>query len=155
MTRLSGQVQRSVLRDWVMKLPLREQGTLLTAVRGCDLTPKYPLDSIERILVAAIRYSFMVPADPREVDHEPGCFMISVIPTIKPSGIGHYPHHWVSHIMHAVEVLAYREPDEARRSRWLNMYHMLCKALHVPPEPIDTFLDRMSEDRIASGEVVS
>jgi hypothetical protein len=38
----------SVLQDWVTELPLREQGTLLTSVRGCDLTPKYPLDSQER-----------------------------------------------------------------------------------------------------------
>src|SRR5258706_71297 len=30
----------SVLQDWVMALPLREQGTLLTAVRGCDDEPK-------------------------------------------------------------------------------------------------------------------
>lgn len=37
---------RSVLRDWVMELPLREQGTLLTCIRGCDLTPKLPLHSL-------------------------------------------------------------------------------------------------------------
>ena len=27
----------SVLQDWVMKLPLRAQGTILTGIRGCDL----------------------------------------------------------------------------------------------------------------------
>ena len=27
---------KSVLQDWVMELPLRFQGTLLTAVRGCE-----------------------------------------------------------------------------------------------------------------------
>lgn len=58
---------RSVLQDWVMELPLREQGTLLTIVRGCDLTPKLPLDSIERRLVGALRFAIMIPADPREV----------------------------------------------------------------------------------------
>ena len=30
----------SVLQDWVMELPLREQGVLLTAVRGCDFEAK-------------------------------------------------------------------------------------------------------------------
>ena len=51
---------KSVLQNWVMALPLREQGTLLTAVRGCDLTPKFPLDSLERRLVGSIRFTFSI-----------------------------------------------------------------------------------------------
>ena len=34
--------QTSVLQPWVMALPLRAQGTLLTGFRGCDLAPKNP-----------------------------------------------------------------------------------------------------------------
>jgi hypothetical protein len=47
---LQGKEFQSVLQDWVCNLPLRMQGTLLTAIRGCDLTPKLPLDSTERNL---------------------------------------------------------------------------------------------------------
>jgi hypothetical protein len=54
---------RSVLQDWVMELQLREQGTLLTGIRGCDLTPKIPLDSTERQLVGFLRFLVMVPHD--------------------------------------------------------------------------------------------
>jgi hypothetical protein len=87
----------SVLQPWVADLPLRAQGTLLTCVRGCDLTPKYPLDSTARQLVGALRHAFLVPADPREVDSEPGCFLISKPPMdFKASELGHYPWHWLS-----------------------------------------------------------
>jgi hypothetical protein len=149
---------QSVLQDWVIELPLREQGTLLTAVRGCDLTPKYPLDSLERKLTSAIRGAFMAAADPREIDSEPGCFMLSEPPhprEFKPSKLGHYPLHWVSHVMHASEVLAYRHPDTSLRSRWTFIYSMFCLSLHVRPETEDDFSARMNEDRIASGTVVS
>src|SRR5438045_2666376 len=97
---------KSVLQDWVMNLPLREQGTLLTCVRGCDLTPKMPLDSLERKLVGALRAAFMNPADPREVDFELGSFFVSKPPQwFKASELGHYPLHWVSHVMHSAEVI--------------------------------------------------
>jgi hypothetical protein len=147
--------RRSVLQDWVMELPLREQGTLLTAVRGCDLTPKYPLDSVERRLVACIRGAFMVPADEREVDKENGSFMSRRIPlTFKPSALGHYPLHWVTHVMHAAEVLGYRHPEEEIAGAWLAVYAKLCTSFHVPMESFEDFEERMSEDRIASGTVV-
>jgi hypothetical protein len=48
--------------------PLRAQGTLLTGARGCDLTPKLPLDSTERQLAGFLRYCCFVPADPREIE---------------------------------------------------------------------------------------
>lgn len=126
---------RSVLKDWVMRLTLREQGTLLTAIRGCDLTPKYPLDSPERSIVAAIRYAVMVPFDLREVDSESGCFMLSRPPALfKPSSIGHYPQHWHSHILHAIEVIGYRHPCHAIAAQWQEIYHSMVSSLHLNPE---------------------
>lgn len=148
----------SVLRDWVMELPLREQATLLTAIRGCDLTPKYPLDSPERQLVAAIRFAVLNPADMREVD-TPGGFMRTSPPEVrmgfKPSAFGHYPLHWVSHVMHACEVLGYRHPEPMFKHEWRRLYESFCRMLHVLPEPFEAFVQRLSEDRIAAGTVVS
>lgn len=56
-----------------MCLPLREQGTLMTAVRGCDDEAKIwnstdVAYSPGRRLTAFIRWCFMVPADVREVE---------------------------------------------------------------------------------------
>lgn len=148
--------QRSVLQDWVMLLPLREQGTLLTCVRGCDLVPKLPLDSLERRLVGALRWAFMVPADEREVSATPGSFFVSEVPTAwKASELGHYPQHWVSHVMHAAEVIAFRHPNRIIRERFYAIYEKLVRSFHLNPETFEQFVARLSEDRIVTGEIVS
>lgn len=147
---------QSVLQDWVMKLPLRAQGTLLTGIRGCDLAPKIPgqADSAERQLVAFLRYCVMHPADPREVDI-PGAFFQSKPPTRwKPSQFGHYPQHWYAHLMHCFEVVGYcaRAPlcDEAHL-----IYKRLVSNLHLFPESKSGMMARFTEDRIANDTVVS
>lgn len=150
----------SVLQDWVMELPLREQGTLLTAVRGCDLAPKYDddgsvRDTPERRLTGWIRWAFMNPADPREVDI-PGAFFQSHRPEpFKASAFGHYPLHWVSHVMHALEVIGYRHPDPAIQPVALGMYLDFVDMLHLKEEPRADMISRLSEDRIANESVVS
>ena len=148
----------SVLRDWVMALPLREQGTLLVAMRGCDTAPKNPLDSLERRLTAAIRFAVCHPADAREVDSEPGCFMLSEPPdanTFRVSALEHYPMHYVMHAIHAAEVIGYRHPHFATADKWARLYFKMVKGLHLRPEQRNEMVARCSEDRIASGEIVS
>jgi hypothetical protein len=153
-------MSKSVLQTWVMELPLREQGTLLTAVRGCDLAPKFGpdgevVDSTERRLTSWIRWAFMVPADEREVGI-PGAFFQSDPPwPFKPSALGHFPLHWFSHAMHATEVIAYRHPDiKVAAIAWV-LYSEMVKMLHLNPETKEEMIHRLSEDRIASGTVVS
>ncbi len=147
---------KSVLQDWVMELPLREQGALLTAVRSCDETPKYPLESVERRLVASIRCAFMNPADEREVGLERGCFFVPEPPMQwKASAFGHYPLHWFSHVMHASEVIAYRHPDGDLAAKFLTIYERMARSLHLTPETREQMIERLSEDRIAAGTVVS
>lgn len=146
---------RSVLQDWVMELPLREQGTLLTAVRGCDDQPKQPLDSAARRLTAWIRWCFMNPADPREVDI-PGAFLLSRCPDdIKGSDLGHLPQHWYSHVMHALEVIGYRHPRMDVSFDAQAMYERLVLNLHLRIETRQQMIERLGEDRIAAGTVVS
>jgi len=148
----------SVLRDWVMELPLREQGALLTAIRGCDLTPKEPLDSIEREMVAFIRYLVMNPADPREVGIEPGTFMVSARRqdrSFKLSRIGHYPHHFVLHLVHAIQIIAVRHPDPKVQSEMRAVYNLAVFDMHFNVETDEQMIRRLSEDRIANGNIVS
>ena len=143
-----------------MELPLREQGTLLTAVRGCDLAPKYDddgsvRDTPERRLTAWIRWAFMNPADPREVDI-PGAFFQSRPPfPFKASAFGHYPLHWVSHVMHACEVIGFRHPDFHTAKTGMVLYHRFAEMLHLHPETKLQMIARLSEDRIATESVVS
>lgn len=92
----------SVLKDWVMELPLRAQGTLLTGIRGCDLAPKNPCDinerygcstgesTPERHLAAYLRFCCLNTPDEREIGM-PGAWIQPRPPTDwKPSQFGHY-----------------------------------------------------------------
>lgn len=157
----------SVLQDWVMELPLREQGTLLTGIRGCDVAPKNPRtivektgcstgdDTPERGLTAFLRYCVMNPADPREIDI-PGAFFQSQPPkNWKPSQFGHYPEHWYAHLMHCFEVVGYRCPDPRLSGQASSIYMRLVRNLHLNPETYEQFVERLSEDRIEAGTVVS
>lgn len=149
---------KSVLQDWVMELPLREQGVLCTGVRGCDLAPK-PITggdaTPERELTGFLRYCFMTPADPREVGIK-GAFFNREAPTNwKASMLGHYPLHWYSHLMHAFEVVAYRHPNSGLANQAMDVYEKLVHNLHLTVETSETMFERLSEDRIANGTVVS
>jgi hypothetical protein len=157
----------SVLQDWVMELPLRAQGTLMTGIRGCDLAPKIPTPddrddqfcstgecSPERHLVAFLRWCVLNPADPREVDLR-GAWFQSSPPDFKPSMFGHYPLHWYSHLMHCFEVIGYLHPDHQIREECYAIYHRLARGLHLRGESHGELLDRLTEDRIAAGTVVS
>lgn len=152
--------QVSVLQDWVMKLQLREQGTLLTAVRGCDDEPKQWTatgfsESPGRRLTAFIRYCFMNPADPREVDI-PGAFFQSLPPDpFRPSEFGHLPQHWYAHAMHALEIIGYRHPDFKLQLKARRVYIRMVENLHLNYETLEQMETRLGDDRIKKGQVVS
>jgi hypothetical protein len=151
----------SVLQDWAMELPLRFQGTLLTAVRGCDDEPKSwtrtgVAFSQGRRLTAFIRYCFMNPADPREVDREEGAFFQREPPyPFKPSEFGHLPQHWYSHAMHALEIIGYCHPEPKIRDQAFYLYGTMVHSCHLNVETKEQMWERLTEDRIAKGTVVS
>jgi hypothetical protein len=151
----------SVLQDWVMKLPLRAQGTLMTAVRGCDDEPKLWTErgvsySPGRRLTAFIRWCFMVPADPREVNSQEGAFMMSTPPHLfKPSEFGHLPQHWYSHAMHALEVIGYCHPDPTISNQAYQLYCAMVDNMHLSIEPQYKMLERLTEDRLKNNTIVS
>lgn len=151
----------SVLQDWVMELPLRYQGTLLTAVRGCDDEPKQWTStgvaySPGRRLTAFIRYCFLNPADIREVGREEGSFFMPDPPSpFKPSEFGHLPQHWYSHAMHALEIIGYCHPNLELKYEAHKLYIDMVRNLHLVPESWEEMEIRLTEDRIAKGTVVS
>lgn len=149
--------RQSMLRDWVQELPLREQGVLLSGVRGCDLTPKVPLNSSERQLVAYLRYVVCHPNDEREVGEAPGAYMQHNPPEKwTPSEFGHYPQHWYAHIMHAYQVVGYRHPDAETKVVAEGIYQRFVHSLHLEPESFDTMAARLSEERsVELGNLVS
>lgn len=159
---MEGETQmKSVLQDWVMELPLRAQGTLLTGVRGCDFEAKeWDSQGIAyspgRRLTAFIRYCFMMPADEREIDYTEGSFFQSQPPNpFKPSEFGHLPQHWYSHAMHCLEIIGYCHPDDETKLKARNLYHEMVRNLHLEAESMSDMMTRLTEDRIKTNTVVS
>jgi hypothetical protein len=124
-------------------------------------------DAPERQLVQWLRWLTLRPADEREVDH-PGSYMQTKPPhpcMWKPSMFGAHPMHWYMHLAHAFEVVGFEFPvmipdelgNEAgflrREAYWV--YRRLVTSLHLVPESRVSFWERMTEDRIAKGQVVS
>ena len=141
-----------------MELPLREQGVMISAIRGCDVAPKpvHPgMGGIERHLSAYLRYLVLNAADPREID-VPGAFMRSDAPVdFKPSALGHLPLHFYSHLMHGFQVISDRHPVAEIRLATQHVYEAMVHCLHLEPESSATMRHRLSEDRFLAGTVVS
>ncbi len=139
---------KSVLQDWVMALGLRHQGTLLTAVRGCDDAPKEdPSKKFIRCYREVIlnahcgdaqkAATFIERCEPAEVRLRFREFRRST---------DHYPHHYVMHVMHCIEVVGYCHPEEATRALWTSFYLEMCVALHVNPETSEQLALRLDAD---------
>lgn len=151
---------KSVLQDWVMELPLRMQGVLCNASRCCDTAPK-PVTggdaTPERELTSFLRYLIYNPADIRELEYKGG--YINPNPpdhkSWKPSMLGHYPLHWYSHLMHGYQICAYMHPDPPIKDYCFRVYHRLVDNLHLNVESSIRMQDRLTEDRVANGTVVS
>ena len=134
----------SILQPWVTKLPMRAQGTMLTALRNADTAPKEPFDSPERVLVGAIRYACLVPASPDEVDNPEGGFFYSEPPKVfDVADFGHYPVHWFAHVVEASEVIAHAHPDPDFAARFLQVYEQLADSMHLLIEDEDAFWERI------------
>ncbi len=140
---------KSVLRDWVMELPLRHQGVLVAAVRGCDGAPK---ENSAKPIVRALRYATMNPADEREVGMAsafmaPGFSEEELIGFLKDWD--HYPIHFVQHLMHACQVIGYCSPIKGDALQFKKAYALMVYKLHLNPETPNEMHDRLTEDRIA------
>jgi hypothetical protein len=133
---------KSVLQDWVAEhCSLRMQGTLVSAVRGCDTIPK---GDVSKKLVRGLRS--VVLNSP--VDY-PTTFLAF---DVKPEDLevflkqpDQYPVHWLFHFMHAVEVVGWMHPDARTSAWWLALYYSMCNMLHVNAETKEQFYGRLHD----------
>jgi hypothetical protein len=140
---------KSVLRDWVMELPLRHQGVLVAAVRGCDGAPK---ENSAKPIVRALRYAVLNPADEREVGM-PSAFMAPGFSDEELKGFlrdwDHYQVHFIQHLMHACQVVGLCGPHANGALAFQGAYYAMVRKLHLNPETPAEMHARLTEDRIA------
>lgn len=167
--------KRSVVQEWTTELPMMQQTVLLTAVRGPDGLPKYhPTKYVLRwyrrcILLSAL--DGVVLQNPNEANG--GSFTgpsVSVPPgwdwteamdrrvTEYLRALDEVPHHFQMHLMHAVEILGYKHPDEQVRSWWHQVYLRLVHDMHLWPETEEQLDQRLGDSRegwLARGDVAT
>lgn len=153
---LEGHYERAphqVMRQWTTQLPLRHQGVLLTAIRGCDGAPKEdPSKSLSRM----IRRACLNPADERETSVAGGFFGFD--PTDLRDNLrallhslDQYPLHYVMHLMHASEIIGYKHPNLEFKDFFRLTYALIVNTFHLKVES-ETDMDlRLTLDRVAAG----
>ena len=148
-------MSESILKDWVQKLGLRHQGVLLTVIRGCDTAPK---DDASKLFTRCVRELILKAhcCDPKK--------SVSFIQWVEPAelvlrfrafakNLDHYPHHYVMHLVHAIEIIGYKHEDQDVRSLWLMFYHELCFGLHMGNETEHELDRRLNADEETFGRL--
>lgn len=129
-------MSRSVLQDWVMELGLRHQGVLLTAVRGCDTSPKEDASkALARCYRAAVLNAHC--GDPRKartfIEWVSNDALLWRMREVRKN-CDHLPHHYLMHLIHAAQIVGLKHPDPQVAAPWAAFYADMVHGLHLSPE---------------------
>ena len=122
---------RPVIKEWAWTLSWKQQATVLSALRGCDMADKEdPAKPFCRRLRGAVLESGGADDNPEfmasEVDIEDILYFTK--------RIDRYPVHFLLHLIHAAEVIGFNHPDEEERAFWFAFYNNMVQAFHMYPE---------------------
>lgn len=149
-----------ILQKWVCRTGLRHQGVLLSAVRGCDVATK---DDPSKRLIRCYRAAILRPFCG---DVKKAATYIEAVSydelmnrlTVFSNSFDHYPLHYVTHLMHAAQVVGYKGPKYnpdgsvdhlVHAVAWAWFYGRLVKKLHLACESevnMDKRLNASEED---------
>lgn len=145
---------KSVVQDWITnRMSLRQQATVLSALRGCDGKPK---NDPSKQLTRALRLTMLVPADPDHMNDPNNTFMKGKLTQGAIDGVlddlDHYPLHWVAHFMQAAMLVGIHHPDLKTANAWYDIYTSICNRLHVGPEPAEHAKHRLRDGKRSEEE---
>lgn len=129
-----------VIQDWVQALTWKEQSSILTSIRGSD----HSFDPRLRSLVRWIRRVTLHDADVNGVFVKHG-----ELPKLKELKelLEYQSVHFVSHLMHTLEVIGYKASGELTRNTGLLYYTAICELLHCNVETKDQMDERLKDNR--------
>ena len=139
---------QSVLQDWVMRLGLRLQGVLVSAIRGCDTVQRHDHSKV----LARIYRGEILRTHAGDPAKSKSFILAATIPETVDymkkylNDCDHMPIHYVMHFVHAAEILGYCHPDPERRDMWNSFYLVACRKYHMRPEPYAELIDRLEKD---------
>ena len=145
----------SIIQPWVAALGLRHQGVLVSAVRGCDVSPKdCPVKRLSRYLRGCIlvphvgdiaRASTFMSRPTQDEWRE-------TVQGFFAEDWDMMPLHYVLHLAHASQILGYYHPDIDSvdygwlRTAWREFYVKMCSKMHLNPETREQLDARLNAD---------
>lgn len=128
------------MQKWTHDLTWKEQSALLTAIRGSDEV----FNEDVRALVRWIRRVVLYDADVK------GKFVHNgrILPRekVKPT-FEYMTVHFVTHIMHALEIIGYKHPGFIISKQAEECYKTICEVLHCNPEDVKQMNARLKDNR--------
>ena len=134
------------LKNWFNDLPWMQQGVLMGALRNCD---GYRSEGPHKILVRGIRGACIKSAQSK------GSFnarrpdlnlLLNASIQFVDKHFDHMPIHFVTHLMHAAEVIGYSHPDNRIADVWFDIYELIVSAMHLNTESLKEFQIRLADD---------
>jgi len=133
------------LRKWFCDLSWMQQGVLMSAFRNVDGAHQ---EGPYKILVRGVRAACIKSArsegsfNARRPDHKK---LLEAASDFVNYG-NQLPLHFVTHLVHAAEVIGYTHPDKVTSFVWENIYITLVHSMHLNTETKDQFLRRLKDD---------
>ena len=141
----------SVLQSWLEQIPIRMQSTLLLSLRGPDTHQCVEIKKIQRWMRGLV----FKPGNPANVAE----FMTSIenVPTLYEKGplakeLEFCTQHFYSHLIHGLEVIAYRHPIPDTSFVAFQLFSGMCFLLHLLPEEKLDFEMRLKQIEWPDGQ---
>ena len=122
----------TVLQDWLNEIPIRMQSTLVLGLRGPDTHVAPNVKLIGRWL-RGLTFKPGNPDNAREFMHA-GLPPRIVEKSAVAKELEFCTQHYYSHLMHALEVVAYRHPDKEISKHSCLLFMDMCSLFHLPVE---------------------
>ena len=134
------------LRKWVLDLSWMQQGVLFGAFRNCDGMPS---NGPHKTLIRGIRAACIKSAQPKGSFNARRPTLIDVSQAAKDFTYktwDEFPLHFILHLLHASEVLAYCHPDKNVAQTWDIIYRIMARQMHLHVELESEFRIRLEDD---------
>lgn len=112
-----------VFKPWVIELPWRMQSVLMASTRGPDSPIRFPHI---KVLNRWMRDKLFNDADPSNpfIMHPTDPDVVSIIDAIQQE-LEYTTVHYYSHVVHALEIIAYEHPEHAVAEPAFRLYYEL------------------------------
>ncbi len=145
----------SVLHDWINELPFTQQALLLLSLRGPDgiekhSTAKNMLYYMRGVILKPAYEEWIGGVNAETYTGRDG-FMCTDYTLFEQdskdffSDLDKYPMHFLMHLIHAAEVIAYQHPDEEISRHWHYFYEKSCDSFHMNIETRSQFNNRLNK----------